>query len=130
MGGLPRLNAWMSTVAGSVVVDELRRRRVRPRAVALPEDDDTLLERVFVELRTPSALAHPSVLLQTALARLAEAFPDDPRLIELRHVQGLRNAEIAAELGIAEETAKKRLQRATERLATILTAMAEAADRG
>lgn len=45
-------------------------------------------------------------------------------------MRGLRNAEIAAELGIAEETAKKRLQRATERLATILTAMTEAADRG
>lgn len=127
------VTAWMSTVAGSAVVDELRRRRVRPRAAALPDDDadaESVLAAAFVDLRTPSAQTHYALLLQRALARLAEAHPDDPRLIELRHVRGLRNAEIAAELGVSEVTVKKRLQRATERLVAILTAMADVDDRG
>ena len=123
----------MSTVAASAVVDALRRKRVRPRAAALPEDDadaESVLADAFVDLRTPSAQTHHALLLQTALARLAEAYPDDPHLIELRHLRDLRNAEIAAELGVSEETVKKRLQRATERLAGILAAMADPADRG
>ncbi|GAA4487484.1 hypothetical protein GCM10023171_25260 [Microbacterium panaciterrae] len=125
--------AWMSTVASSAVVDALRRRRVRPRAAALPEDDaeaEAVLADAFVDLRTPSAQTHHALLLRTALARLAEAYPDDPHLIELRHLRELRNAEIAAELGASEETVKKRLQRATERLLAILTAMTDVDDRG
>jgi RNA polymerase sigma factor (sigma-70 family) len=112
------LHAWMSAVAAASVIDELRRRTARPKLARLPEGDDAadVVERVLVDLRTPSAITHYSVLLQTALDRLGEVHPEDPRLIKMRHVSGLSNAEIAAVLVLKEETVKKRLQRATERL--------------
>ncbi|GAA3755084.1 hypothetical protein GCM10022240_05110 [Microbacterium kribbense] len=119
------LDAWMSRVAQAAVVDELRRRNARPKPAPLPAGTDRAdaaarLERAFIDLRTPSAVTHCALLVQTALERLGQTHPNDRALLERRHLLGATVAEIAHDLNLKEETVKKRLQRATARLAAIL----------
>lgn len=117
------LGGWLRPVVEASIVDELRRRAARPK-IAAPADQSrgqVPFEELLVSLLTPSLQTHYTRLLQDALAELAIDRPHDPELIQLRYSDGLELAEIATRLGLSEETVKKRVQRATIRLRSILT---------
>lgn len=119
----------MKPVVEASIIDELRRREVRPRRAELPEDreGDLLFDELLISLATPSAQAHCTRLLDDAMRASGTDYPDDPGLVYLRYVQGLGLAEIADRLQVSEETARKRMHRATSRLRTILTGLAGSA---
>ena len=105
--GMP-FSVWFFTVLRNFCRDELRRtaraagRPPPPPAGGPAADAPSLAER---SEETQAALA--------AFGRLAE---DEREVLALRIHEGLRFAEIAGICGISEEAAKKRAQRALDRL--------------
>jgi RNA polymerase sigma factor (sigma-70 family) len=127
--GTHHLGAWLKAVVEGSIADELRRRAVRPRLADLPEDPDdgVPFEEMLVSLVTPSAQTYYTKLLDDALRELGNGHPDDPSLILQKYAEGLEIAEIASWLQVSEETAKKRVQRASTRLRAIVARLAGSA---
>jgi RNA polymerase sigma factor (sigma-70 family) len=109
-------SAWMHRVARNKVVDALRQRdtllrvapgwaRLRPLATE-PEIDDLFLDSEIEDsqLRMIFACCHPALARENQIA------------LTLKSLCGFNNAEIARALLVAEETVKKRIQRARQQL--------------
>ena len=94
-------------VAGSVVIDHLRRMKVVP-IVSVPG-----LEYLEVDSQEPSP--ERQVIDRDELSRLAEMIARLPGKIRdvftLRRVHGLSQREVAAKLGLAESTVEKHMAR-------------------
>lgn len=109
-------SAWMHRVARNKVVDALRQRdtllRVAPGWARLhplanqPDFDDLFLDSEIEDsqLRMIFACCHPALARENQIA------------LTLKSLCGFNNAEIARGLLIAEETIKKRIQRARQQL--------------
>jgi RNA polymerase sigma-70 factor (ECF subfamily) len=115
--GIPESpSAWMHRVARNKVVDALRQRetllrvapgwaRLRPLATE-PQFDDMFLDSEVEDsqLRMIFACCHPALARENQIA------------LTLKSLCGFSNSEIARGLLIAEETVKKRIQRARMQL--------------
>ncbi|MHC5053275.1 MAG: RNA polymerase sigma factor [Planctomycetota bacterium] len=103
-----RFSVWFLTVLRNICRDEIRRAgRAARQPLPAPErapaaDASTLAER-----------GEQARGARAAFDRLAE---DEREILALRIHEGLKFAEIAAVCGISEEAAKKRAQRALDRL--------------
>lgn len=111
--GVAVLSAWLHKTTRYAAMDALKLRGRRERH-----------ERKAAEMRPSSYdpemdLKWPKVagLLDTALDALPES---DRRAVLLRFYENKSFAEVGAELGVAEEAARKRVSRATEKLRTWL----------
>lgn len=100
--------AYLTTVAGRLIIDEARRRKV---------------ERIYLEtwgaLHGETAVAPSSetlvevVELLTEVARLLEGLPEKPRrAFIMSRLDGCSHREIAAELGVSVSMVKKYMARA------------------
>ena len=99
-------SSWFYTILRNICKDMLRHRDRQAR----------LLKEVAARQAQPSSPPANRDPEDTAEALLA-ALPDKPRtVLTLRIVHGLGFAEIAAILGLSEEAAKKRAQRALRQL--------------
>ncbi len=94
---------WFYAILRNVCTDLLRRQARDARAA-----HEAGLERARRDTAIPPA--------GEALELLGQLKGDDRAVVMLRVVQGLAFAEVAAALGISEEAAKKRAQRALRRL--------------
>jgi len=94
---------WFYAILRNVCIDMLRRRARREQAV-----QEASAEQARREPGPPPSL-DPFALL----ARLGE---DDRAVLRLRVVQDMPFRDVAAALGVSEEAAKKRAQRALRRL--------------
>lgn len=126
------IGAWVKTVVHAAIVDEVRRRQVRPhdRLAAEPDRDErpdgggsAIIDQAFADLATPSLMTHHKLLLLEALEALGERHPEDVRLIRLRFEHGMKVREIAEHLGENEEKTKKRIQAATRRARSAVKAI-------
>jgi RNA polymerase sigma-70 factor (ECF subfamily) len=108
-------SGWVHRAARNKILDALRRDRIGQRvlgewAAARPTHEDGLEELFFdseiedSQLRMMFACCHPALARENQLA------------LTLKALCGFGNAEIARALLVAEETVKKRLQRATRDL--------------
>jgi RNA polymerase sigma-70 factor (ECF subfamily) len=108
-------SAWVHRVAKNKILDALRRDKIGQRvleewAAARPRHEEGLDELFFdaeiedSQLRMMFACCHPRLARENQLA------------LTLKALCGFGNAEIARALLLAEETVKKRLQRATRDL--------------
>jgi RNA polymerase sigma-70 factor (ECF subfamily) len=109
-------SAWVHRVARNKVLDALRREKIGRRAVkawasARPIDSHAGIDELFLEteiedsqLRMIFACCHPQLARENQIA------------LTLKTLCGFGNVEIARALLLAEETVKKRLQRATRYL--------------
>ena len=119
-------------------VQEIHRRHLaaRKRDVRLeatrkdegpPDASSESLSDLFVKGGTsPSEAAQRAELKLLLLRALESMEPIDREVLALRHFEQLSNADAARELGIEEETAKKRYSRALKRLKQMLGSL----DRG
>jgi RNA polymerase sigma-70 factor (ECF subfamily) len=108
-------SGWVHRVAKNKILDALRRHQIGQRALAEwaagRPAHETALDEQFVDaeiedsqLRMMFACCHPRLARENQLA------------LTLKALCGFGNAEIARALLVAEETVKKRLQRATRDL--------------
>lgn len=115
---------WIRQMAWERLID-LHRRHLRSQARSVQREEPrgvsdesaARLTELFVseESNPGSHLIRGEVRrrVQEALSRLA---PEDCELLLMRHLEGLKVAEIAQVLGIHERAAKSRLRRAHERM--------------
>jgi len=113
------LSTWIYRIATNVAMDRLR---VPEREQALEEAPGAGDDEVPPDSRMPSAEA---LAIRTEMSSCIREFidhlPEHYRIVMvLSEIEGFRNAEIAAILGISLETVKIRLHRARERLRTDL----------
>jgi RNA polymerase sigma-70 factor, ECF subfamily len=106
-----RAAAWVTTVASNTAIDHLRSARRRAsfsEPTCLEGDGDP------GDPATPLPIALEEILsLDEAMGSLCE---DDREVIALRHYAGLSCAEVAARLGIPENTVRSRAFRAIVKL--------------
>jgi RNA polymerase sigma-70 factor (ECF subfamily) len=117
--GLPRfrgessLSTWIYRIATNVALDHLRR-----KAIPAPID----LEDLEAEGKDPPEARSESVEataireeMSACIREFVERLPQDYRTVmALAELEGFRNAEIAAVLGVSLDTVKIRLHRARE----------------
>jgi RNA polymerase sigma-70 factor (ECF subfamily) len=109
--------AWLATIARHVVVDEYRRRQVRPREATFGDPAD-----MPAPLVDPYAQILDRAQVATVLAPLVDEHRD---VLALHYLSGLTQTEVAARLGLPLGTVKSRMHYA-ERAAR--RAAAEVAD--
>ncbi len=98
---------WLYRVFDNVAIDRLRTRRARGPHEPLPDPDfDTVSAAPGVDLAERDA----------ASRLLADLDETDQRIAILTFVDGLTQAEAAAELGLSRVTINKRIQAMRERL--------------
>jgi RNA polymerase sigma factor (sigma-70 family) len=99
VGSLPYRDAWILRVTINVAIDAARRRnRSHPHAIDVADSDDATVLRV------------------TLVAALAELPQRQREAVVLRHLAGLPEQDVAAALGVSQNTVKKHLQRGMARL--------------
>ena len=120
------LRPWLLTVVMNLHRDMLRRKRVR-RLFFLRQTRDEKFEPA--EFQEPAALFSDPVLraeramLQQNINRAISSLPErQRRIFVLKEVEGLKQAEIAAILGIPMGTVKSLMHRAVKRLQRELAA--------
>jgi RNA polymerase sigma-70 factor (ECF subfamily) len=117
-----RFGAWLFRIAGNLVRQELRRRRIRGWVRGRPAlDDATLLASLPAPAHFapdgPLQLAETRAQLARALARL----PDRQRIaLLLRHFEQFSVRDIAEALSVSEHAAESLLARGTTTLRRLL----------
>ena len=107
---------WLHTIAVSVTLNELKRRK-RERAREAP------LEEALMITRT---IAASDPLLRERLMKAVNALPDGCRTVFMMHdAEGFTHEEIAAALGVTAGTSKAQLSRGRAKLRIALADFAE-----
>ncbi len=109
-GSVANIEAWLFRTARNAVIDHYRTRK---KSVALP---DSLAAQ-------PVAEDGEFAGLRAAFRRMIASLPDPYReAVTLADLEGLKQADVAARLGISLSGAKSRVQRGREQLKAMLDA--------
>jgi len=107
---------WVHTIAVSVTLNELKRRK-RDRARHVPLED---------ALTLPQSAPYSDPILREKLMAAVNDLPEGCRAVFMMHdAEGLTHQEIAAALGVTEGTSKAQLARARGKLRIALAELAE-----
>ena len=107
------LTGWLYTATRNAVIDEIRtaqRRRAR-------EEEAHIMQATLLETETPTDWSQLRPVLDAAMDELSS---DDREAVLLRFFQGRPFAEIGTTLGLSEDTARKRVDRALDKLRGLL----------
>jgi len=113
-----RCAAWLFRIAGNLVRQELRRRRLRGWLLGSPARDD---EALLASLPAPRYFSADGPLrdaeTRAALARALARLPERQRLaVLLRHFDELPMRDVATALAVSEHAAESLVARATAAL--------------
>jgi RNA polymerase sigma-70 factor (ECF subfamily) len=110
------LETWLHSIAVSVSLNELRRRK-RESARNAPLEEALTMEK-------PAPRSDP--LMRDKVMAAVNALPEGCRTVFMMHdAEGFTHAEIAASLGVTEGTSKAQLNRARGKLREALAEYAE-----
>ena len=115
-----RFASWLLGVTHHLAIDQLRRRRARPQAVASTDDlPMQALPDLSADVEEEAWIGVRRELIQRALTQLPEA---QRRVIELAYFGGLTHVEIAALIGDPLGTVKTRMRLGLQKLREALQA--------
>ncbi len=118
------LRALLGRIAENVLRDEHDRWRAQRRDVLrerpMPGDSVIDLDRPVDSVTTPSQTAMRNETRDWVRLALELLATDDRRIIQLRELEGRSFAEAATSLGIAEDAARMRFNRALVRLTAVV----------
>jgi RNA polymerase sigma-70 factor (ECF subfamily) len=117
-----KFSTWLFRIAGNAAIDHLRRRKVRPLPLELPQGEDGEPRIAEPREKRPDPLEDLTRRRQReALAEAIGRLPDDYReLISLRHYGEMAYEEIAELKGMPLGTVKNKLFRARQALRDLL----------
>lgn len=117
-----QFSAWLFGIVHNLVVDEMRRRRVRPNTISTDTDDESIMELPDREMDVAeTAFARVTgEQVRSALASLPEA---QRRVIELAYFEGFTHQEIAARLNEPIGTIHTRARLALQKLREMLLSL-------
>jgi RNA polymerase sigma-70 factor (ECF subfamily) len=117
-----KFSTWLFRIAGNAAIDHLRRRKVRPLPLELPQGDDGESRIAEPRENRPDPLEDLTRRrLREALAAAIDRLPDDYReLISLRHYGEMPYEEIAELKRMPLGTVKNKLFRARQALRDLL----------
>ncbi len=118
--GQAKFTTWLYTIARNLCVDHARkmshRRHASLDAAPAGRDSGAMHERIARSDPPPDRQA-VAPALRDRIAHAVEALPEEQREVFLmRQLQGLSFADIAAVVGVSENTIKSRMRYALERL--------------
>jgi RNA polymerase sigma factor (sigma-70 family) len=108
MQPMEQAGAWLVRVARNRIIDRFRRRGVRPRSVAVPEEEQAP-DGSFADL-LPAAAAGPEaevmrdILLREIDAALAELPPEQREVFIAQELEGVSFRELADRSGVSINT--------------------------
>ncbi len=105
-------DAWLRGIARNLVMEHCRKTSTRPAC-----EDPHVLDMLDVRYTTPTPALAFSERADRILRCLADLPPPMREVIDLSYSRGMMLKQIASALSIAEETIKKRMQRARSTLA-------------
>lgn len=122
-----KFSTWLYTIARNLAIDASRRRAAKPtRSLDQPIGDEegvTFLDRVSDPNARSSVQESERARFRRALHDALHRLPPEQReVFVLRHVEGMRFVEIAAMMGISDNTVKSRMRYALQTLRTQLAA--------
>ncbi|HEX8900197.1 RNA polymerase sigma factor [Vitreimonas sp.] len=112
------LEAYLFQIAGSVLTDHLRRRRVRGAGAHLPLENAPL----DAEVLTPARVLEGREAIARAAAALAELRPKTREIFLLNRMDGLSYTQIAVRFGISPSAVEKHMIKALSHLQTKMKA--------
>ena len=117
-----KFSTWLFRIAGNAAIDHLRRRKVRPLPLELPQGEDGESRIAEPRESRPDPLEDLTRRrLRETLAAAIDRLPDDYReLISLRHYGEMPYEEIATLKGMPLGTVKNKLFRARQALRDLL----------
>ena len=107
---------WLFRIARNRLTDWYRRRAVSPVSAA----EDEVLEAVPDEDDAYAALEDDTN--RTVYRVLRGLRPEEREILLMRYIRGMKNPEIAAELGIADKAVSERIRRALAKSRRLLEA--------
>lgn len=117
--GDSRLSTWIYRIATNAALDSLRHKAIQPLNETDLESDE---RSVALEAQVPSGEAAAiRKEMNECVREFIERVPQNYKtVLVLSELEGFKNSEIAAILGISVDTVKIRLHRAREKLRTSL----------
>lgn len=114
-----QLTSWLYRIVMNACIDQ--RRRCAPAGWApFTEGAESRMLNTPEEAPGPDALAYGGELGEVVRAAVAQLPPGQRLVFTMRHHEGLKLAEIAEALGLAEGTVKRQLHAAVHRLRGVL----------
>jgi RNA polymerase sigma-70 factor (ECF subfamily) len=109
------LSTWIYRIATNAALDRLRRKTIQPPSAMQVESDEA---EVPQDAQAPSAETTAiREEMNACIREFIERLPENYRTVMvLSEVEGFKNEEIAAILGVSLDTVKIRLHRAREKL--------------
>jgi RNA polymerase sigma factor (sigma-70 family) len=106
------LEAYLFQIAGSVLTDHLRRRRVRRDGAHVPLENAAL----DAEVLTPARVLEGREAIARVAAALAQLKPKTREIFLLNRMDGLSYTQIAVRLGISPSAVEKHMIKALSHL--------------
>jgi RNA polymerase sigma-70 factor (ECF subfamily) len=111
--GESSLATWIYRIATNTAMDRLRNPHGGPAEPQIEEEEDLPVDAEALSVESAAIRGEMSACIREFVERLPESYKTALVLSEL---EGFKNAEIAAILGVSLETVKIRLHRAREKL--------------
>ena len=113
---------WLRGIAALIIQARFRQEATRSRIRSGPEFESDFMDRLEVRFAAmePSGAAERRELTAALRGCIDSLKSEFAEIVSLHYWRGMDASQAAASLGIALETARKRLQRAREQIATCL----------
>ncbi len=108
--------SWLMSIAHNIAIDEIRRRRARPKSIRSEDSSKYLMNLPDSSLEDPDEIIMGGVRRSIVLEALRELPENQRKVLEMSYFGGLTQSEIADKVGEPLGTIKTRMRLALQHL--------------